>query len=200
MRRLLLVTVLVLAGCTATETGAPTAGDPAPGTTTTTTTTATTSTTTTTAVTRPRAVDMAGVDVCGLLGSLPLANFGLDRDRPPVGGPSAAFPGSRDCFANGLGTNLGLTLVAVTGQGAAEFADGASAEITETEVGGFRLYVLRPPVADSCFGALDVNSGQLLFVNYGLAAPGEGPVTPQETLCGRVPEIAGAALERLQSV
>ena len=140
---------------------------------------------------------MAGVDVCTLVGSLPLATFGLDQGRAPVGGPSTAFPGAQDCFANGIAANLGLTLVAVADQGAAEFADGSNAEIAETKVDGFRLYVLKPPAPDSCFGALDVNSGQLLFVNYGLSSPAGQPVTPQETLCGRVPEIAGAALARL---
>lgn len=193
MRRLLLVTGLLLAGCTATETGTPTTGDA----TTTEPTTTTTTTTTTAAQARPRDIDMAGVDVCGLVGSLPLATFGLDQGRPPTGGESTSFPGSQDCFANGIAANLGLTLVAVVDEGAAEYADGANAEVTETEVDGFPLYVLEPPVPDSCFGALDVADGQMLYVNYGLSAPGTEPVTPQGTLCERVPQIAAAALGSL---
>jgi hypothetical protein len=199
MRRLLLVSVLVLAGCTATETGTPAADDATavPTTTTTTTTTAATPTTTGSTSERPRNIDMAAVDVCGLVGSLPLAAFGLDQGRTPVGGSSATFPGSRDCFANGIAANLGLTLVAVVGEGAADFADGANAEVSRTEVRGFPLYVLTPAAPDSCFGALDVNDGQMLYVNYGLGAPAEQPVTPQETLCARVPRIAAAALDGL---
>lgn len=195
MRRLLLVTGLLLAGCTADESGTPVAGDePTTATTTTTTTTTTTSEAT---KDRPKSIDMAGVDVCELVGALPLATFGLDQDRPPVGGGSTLFPGSQDCFANGVAANLGLTLVAVADQEAGEFVDGANAEVSEADVRGFTLYVLKPPAADSCFGALDVADGQLLYVNYGLGAPGADPVTPQATLCERVPRIAAAALQHL---
>lgn len=140
---------------------------------------------------------MAGLDVCELVEGLPLATFGLDQDRPPTGGDSTLFPGAQDCFANGIAANLGLTLVAVADEGAAEFVDVANAEVTETDLGGFTLYVLKPPNADSCFGALDVADGQLLYVNYGLGVPGVDPVTPQATLCERVPGIASAALQRL---
>jgi hypothetical protein len=189
MRRLLLVTGLLLAaGCTASETGTPTTGAQA--------TTTTTTTTTTETQTRPRDIDMTGVDVCGLVTALPLATFGLDQ-RPPTGGESTSFPGSQDCFANGIGANLGLTLVAVVDEGAPDYVEGANAEVSETEVDGFALHVLKPPVPDSCFGAVDVADGQMLYVNYGLSAPGSEPVTPQETLCERVPQIVAAALNNL---
>ncbi|MFC4858865.1 DUF3558 family protein [Actinophytocola glycyrrhizae] len=194
MRRLLLVTGLLLAGCTATESGSPT-GTATGGTTAPTTTT--TTTTTTTEVSRPRDIDLAGADLCGVVAALPLGTFGLDQDRPPTGGDSTSFPGSRDCFANGIGANLGLTLVAVLDQGAAEYVEGADAEVTESEVDGFPLHVLKPTAPDSCFGAVDVADGQMLFVNYGLSAPGTEPVTPQATLCERVPRIAAAALAEL---
>lgn len=188
MRRLLLVTGLLLAGCTATEPGTPTETTSEP---------TTTTTITTTTPDRPRVLDMAAVDVCGLVGSLPLATFGLDQGRAPTGGESSSFPGSQDCFANGIAANLGLTLVAVVDQGAAEYIDGANAEVSESDVEGFPLYILKPPAPDSCFGALDVADGQMLYVNYGLSAPGSEPVTPQETLCERVPQIAAAALAKL---
>ena len=187
------MTGLVLAGCTTGEAGTPTAGDEP----TTTTTATTTSTTTTEAATRPRDIDMAGVDVCELVASLPLATFGLDQDRPPTGGDSTFFPGSKDCFANGIEANLGLTLTAVVDQGAKEYAESAGADTTETEVDGFPLYVVKAPAPDSCFGLLDVADGQMLYINYGLSAPGGEPVTPQDTLCTRVPQIAKAALAEL---
>jgi len=197
MRRLLLVTGLLLAGCTATETGTPTTGDRPTGQTKEQTTEQTTTTTTEATEARPRDLDMARLDVCGLVGALPLATFGLDQGRPPTGGESTSFPGSQDCFANGIEANLGLTLVAVVDEGAAEYADSVNAEVSETEVDGFPLYVLTPTVPDSCFGALDVADGQMLYVNYGLSAPGTEPVTPQATLCERVPRIAAAALVKL---
>jgi hypothetical protein len=193
MRRLLLVTGLLLAGCTTGEAGTPTPGDDP----TTTTTTATTTTTTSAGPARPKDIDVAAVDVCELVAALPRATFGLDQDRPPTGGGSTLFPGSKDCFANGVRANLGLTLTAVVDEGAAEYADGANAEVSETEVGGYPLYVLKPAVPDSCFGLLDVADGQMLHINYGLSAPGGEPVTPQDTLCTRVPQIAEAALAEL---
>lgn len=194
MRRLLLVTGLLLAGCTANESGTPTAGEEP---TTTTTTTSTSTSTTEAGSARPRDIDMAGVDVCELVSALPLASFGLDQDRPPTGGDSTLFPGSKDCFANGIDANLALTVTAVVDWGAAEYAEGANADVSATEVDGFPLRVLKPTAPDSCFGALDVADGQMLLVNYGLSAPGSEPVTPQATLCERVPQIAAAALAKL---
>jgi len=197
MRRLLVVLGLLLAGCTATEPGSPTAGDQ-PSETNTTATEAPT-TTTTTAAKRPKNIDMAAVDVCKVLSALPLATYGLDTDRPPLGGESDVFPGSKDCFANGLQSRLGLTLVAVVDQGAPEYADGANAQVKvdRTDVDGFALYVLTPPDPNSCFGVLDVNDGQMLDINYGIVSSGSQPATPQATLCQRVPEIAKAALAQL---
>ena len=196
MRRVLVVIALLLAGCTATEPGTPTAGD-RPSETNTTTTNAPPTTTTSDA--RPRDIDMAAVDVCAVFGALPLATYGLDTDRPPLGGDSDVFPGSKDCFANGLQSRLGLTLVAVVGQGAAEYADGANSQVRvdRTDVDGFALYVLTPPDPKSCFGVLDVNDGQMFDINYGTVSSGSQPATPQATLCQRVPEIAKAALARL---
>jgi uncharacterized protein DUF3558 len=178
---------LLLAGCTTSQVGTPTAGDRPTA----------TSTTTATPDHRPRDIDMAGADVCRLVTALPLATFGLDRSRAPVGGDSALFPGSRDCFVNGTAANLALTLVAVADVGVAEFLDGANVDVDRTEVRGYPLYVLTPPTPESCFGALDVADGQLLYVNYGLGSPGAEPATPQATLCERVPGIAAAALDAL---
>jgi hypothetical protein len=139
---------------------------------------------------------MGAVDICAVVAALPRAPFGLD-DRAPVGGESGAFPGSRDCATSGVDANLGLSLVAVVDQGAAGYVDGADAEVTEADVNGFTLHVLTPPNPASCFGALDVNDGQMLYVNYGVSIAGEQPVTPQATLCERVPRIAAAALDLL---
>jgi uncharacterized protein DUF3558 len=194
MRRLLLVTGLLLAGCTTGEAGTPTAGGDEP---TTTTTSTTTTTTTTTEQTRPKDIDVAGVDVCKLVASLPRGTFGLDQDRPPTGGDSMNFPGSQDCFANGIEANLGLTITAVVDQGAAEFAEGADAEVSESDVDGYPLYLLKPSMPHSCFGALDVADGQMIYINYGLSTPGSEPITPQATLCSRVPQIAAAVLAKL---
>jgi hypothetical protein len=129
-----------------------------------------------------------------VLAGLPLANWGLDPNSGR-GGESSLFPGSRDCYSQG--NNIGLTLVAVKDQGVAEYLDGVQANVTETTVGGYRLAVLKPSDPSNCFGALDVNEHQMLYVNYGVNIPDEQPVTPQATLCQRVPEIATAVLPLL---
>lgn len=199
MRRLLVVAAgLLLVGCTTNEAGSPTAQH----TTTTTTRTAAPTTTTTEATTtttrpRPKAIDLAGVDVCQLIGKLPLGDYGLDPARPPTGGPSSAFPGAQDCFANGPAANLGLTIVAVVDQGAGEYLDGAQGDVEEAAAKGFPTYVVKTSDQAACFGVVDVNEGQLLFLNYGLNIAGEEPVTPQATLCDRIPTIAAAAITQL---
>ncbi len=194
LRSLGLAGLLLVAGCTATSPGTPVAGDD-PAATSTTTTTSTTAETTTATATRPRDIDLAGVDVCPLLGKLPLADYGVDPART-VGGESSVFPGSRDCFANG-DANLGLTLVAVVGENARDYVDGARAEVEETTANGFPVYVLRPAEQSSCFGAVDVHDEQMVFVNYGVPLPDEQPVTPQDTLCERVVQIASATITQL---
>jgi hypothetical protein len=182
--------MLVLAGCSGTETGTPVAGD--------TTTTSSTTTTTTGSEpgdTRPKEIDMATLDVCGLVSKLPVQQFGIAADRPPVGGDSSIFPGSKDCYTNDIQANLGLTLVAVATEGAEDYAASVSnAEVLEKEAAGYEVWVLKPTDPSGCLGAVDVNKGQLLFINYGQSRPGDQPVTPQDQLCAKVPEIAAAAL------
>jgi hypothetical protein len=187
---------LLVAGCAGNEPGKPVAGDPtteAP----TTTTTTTSSSAPASSVDRPKPLDMGAVDICQVLAGMPVKQFGLDGDRPPTGGDSSIFPGAKDCFAGGIQANLGLSLVAVADQGAAEFLDGTRAEVTDTEAAGYPLHVLKPADPNSCFGVLDVADGQLLYLSYGLNMLGEDPVTPQVQLCQTVPAIAAAALAQL---
>jgi uncharacterized protein DUF3558 len=198
MRRLIVLGCLLLAGCTTADPGTPTPGDRPGGMTTTTTSPAETTTTAPGPVHRPRKIDVSAVDICGVMTGLPRAELGLDTDRPPLAGDSGLFPGSKDCFNNGTQANLALTLVAVVNKGATQYLDGANAKIVRTEVLGFPLHVLTTPQSpQSCFGVLDVNDGQMIFINYGVATSSSQPDTPQITLCQRVPDIARAALALL---
>lgn len=149
-------------------------------------------------VDRPKPIDLTTVDVCQVLAGLPLADYGLDTDRPPLAGDSSLFPGAKDCFANGITNNVSLLMVAVTDQGAAEFAEFANvAGKTETVAAGYPLTVLTPQAPASCLGVLDVNDGQMLYLSYALANPNDQPVTPQAQLCAAVPTIAAAAVGAL---
>lgn len=184
---------LLLAGCTTSDPGRPTAGGRP-----TETTSAATSATTSAASNRPRNIDLTSVDLCEMLAGIPRATFGLDTDRPPLPDDSSTFAGAKQCFNNGIQQNLALLIVGVVDQGTAEYLDGANATVDQTDANGFPLYVLTTPDSpESCFGALDVNDGQMLFVNYGLGAPDTQPATPQTTLCQRIPDIARALLAAL---
>ena len=197
MRRLLVPALaLLLAGCTTTQSGEPTAGQRPSGTTSSETTTTTTSTSE--APARPKDIDVTAVDLCAVLGGIPRATFGLDADHPPLAGNSSIFPGSKDCFSEGLQTNLSLLVVGVVDQGTTEFLDGADADVQTTDANGFPLYVLTNQAsAQTCFGAVDVHDGQMLYLSYGVAAPDSEPKTPQATLCQRIPDIARALLAQL---
>ncbi len=198
--RIVLVFLLLAAGCSSTEAGEPLAGDrppaaeeqpepadEAPGET-------STRPGRGEGPERPRDVDLGVVDVCEVVAKLPLREYGLDGDRPPVGGTSALFPGNRDCFAGGLRNNLSLTLIAVTDQGADAFVETANAQVTDFEAEGYPLSVLKPDQPANCFGVLDVHDGQFVWLAYGLGSPAERPVTPQDRLCDTVPMIAASAV------
>jgi Protein of unknown function (DUF3558) len=194
--RIALASLLLLAACSTAEPGEPIAGDP-PATTETPTGTETATPTEQTvppSASRPRELDLAAVDICQVVGKLPLREYRLDGDRPPIGGTSAVFPGAKDCFAGGIKNNLSLTLIAVTSEGAESFVDGANAEPSASTAAGFPLTVLKPANPANCFGVVDVADGQLLYVAYGLASPGQQPVTGQDKLCSTVPVIAEAAI------
>ncbi|HWM06293.1 MAG TPA: DUF3558 family protein [Actinophytocola sp.] len=194
--RIALASLLLLAACSTAEPGEPTAGDPPattePGTAVETATP--TEQTVAPSASRPRDLDLAAVDICQVVGKLPLREYGLDGDRPPIGGTSVVFPGAKDCFAGGIQNNLSLTLIAVTSEGAGSYVDSANAGKTASTVAGFPLTVLEPANPANCFGVVDVADGQLLHVAYGLGSPGQQPVTGQDKLCSTVPVIAEAAI------
>lgn len=198
--RIVLASLLLVAGCSSAEPGEPTAG-----TTRTTTTEPTTeeptetseSTQTGTSVDRPREIDLTVVDICEVVAALPLKSYGLDGDRPPLGGDSTIFPGSKDCFAGGIEKNLSLTLVAVTDESAESFVASVNADVTGGAAAGFPLSVLEPAQPANCFGVLDVHDGQFIYLAYGLGNPAEQPVTPQVKLCETITTIATATIGAL---
>ncbi|MPZ80591.1 MAG: DUF3558 domain-containing protein [Actinophytocola sp.] len=198
--RIVLASLLLVAGCSSAEPGEPTVGDATTSTTTDRTdepTGTSESTETGTSVDRPREIDLKAVDICQVVAKLPLKSYGLDGDRAPLGGDSTIFPGSKECFANGIEKNLSLTLVAVTNEGAESFVESANADITSGEAAGFPLAVLKLAQPANCFGVLDVHDGQFIYVSYGLSNPAEQPATPQDQLCRTVSTIATATIGAL---
>lgn len=190
--------LLLLAGCSTTAAGKPTAGDTPPATTgqTVEPTETTQSSPPLESPKRPKDIDLASVDMCGVLKRVPVRRYGLDG-RAPVGGTSALFPGNKDCFSGGIDHNLSLSLVAVRDKDAGEFTRTANAQVTEFDAEGYPLYVLRNETTWSCFGVLDVHDGQFVWIGYGMGNPADRPVTPLAKLCKTVPLIAASTVSAL---
>ena len=190
----------LLAACSNAESGTPRAGDTTKATKPTKTTgdeSSESPTSTKPSVDRPKPLDIASIDICQVLAAVPPAPFGLDG-RAPLPDDSSAFPGAKNCFSEGISANLGLMLTAVTDEGVDDYVETVTAQPTEKTVKGYRVVVLTPSNhPEDCFGVIDVNDGQLLHINYGPNSPGEPPVTPQATVCERIPAIAEAALTAL---
>jgi len=199
--RIALASLLLVAGCSTSQAGAPAPADDPTSTTEQTgepteTTDSTTSSTTTEGPNRPKDIDIAAVDPCALLNKMPVRKWGLDG-RKPVTTDHARFPGAKACFSNGIEKVFGLTVVAVTDQGAGEYLDTVNAEVTEYDVQGYPFYTLvNPQVVNLCPGVLDVHDGQFLFISYG-RPDFDAPEIPIPKLCKTLTEIAASTVKAL---
>ncbi|OLF05003.1 DUF3558 domain-containing protein [Actinophytocola xanthii] len=190
--------LLVLVGCSSPAPGFPVAAEtsvtsevstssPAPST--------GAPSTTRPSVQRPAPINLSQVDICQVVAALPRRKFGLDDDRPPLGGRSLLFPGSLDCSASGIDTNASMLAVAVTNRDAPSYVDSANVTAkTDGVAAGYPMTVLTPRNPDTCIAVVDVHDGQMLYVSYGTPKSGTRPVQPQPQLCGTVAEIATAAV------
>lgn len=199
-RLLLAATCLaLLAGCSEASPGSPVAAGTSERPPTSTSDTETSSEPTSkppTSGNRPKAIDMAAVDPCTVYRSVRPSEFGIDGEMR--GGTSSVFPGSKDCFATGLKANIDFGLTAVVSEGFDSYAASINpdkATVTEGEVAGFRMALIKPKRPASCFVAVDVNDGQMLYLVVGTGV-GEPP-TPQEKMCGLLPGIAESAMKAL---
>jgi hypothetical protein len=199
--RIALASLLLVAGCSTTKTGAPAPADEPASTTEktgeTTETGETSASPTESGRKRPQDIDIASLDPCTVLKKMPLRKYGLDAD-PPVSSTSGVFPGAKMCYANNFDTGRGLLVTAVVGRSAADYAETANAEVTEFDAQGFPLYVLKnSQVATACFGVLDVHDDQFIHINYSQGDPDDRPVIPQVKLCKTVPVIAASTVSAL---
>lgn len=150
------------------------------------------------AVVRPKKLDMAKADPCRLVDGLPRRTFGLDDRKGVADDDSAVFPGNPSCFTLGFRTNLGLSVVTVSTEGVTSYIESVKVYPTPVTVKGYPAYVLAPEQQpENCYGVVDVNDDQLLYLSYGLNIPDGEPITPQQVLCQRIPELAEALLTGL---
>lgn len=149
-------------------------------------------------VERPKDLDLAKVDPCKLVDGLQRKQFGLDDRKGLADDDSAVFPGNPSCFTLGFKTNLGLSVVTVSTEGVSSYIESVDVYPTPVTVKGYPAYVLAPEdQPEDCYGVVDVNDGQLLYLSYGLNLPDAEPITPQQALCERIPELAEALLTGL---
>ncbi|HEY3262442.1 MAG TPA: DUF3558 domain-containing protein [Pseudonocardiaceae bacterium] len=160
-------------------------------------------------VSRPRQLDLTGVEVCTLLTNQQLANFAVDRpSRPGTAGGGSVLVGSPECQFGSDAEQHGFLILASTSMGLPEFLskiqpNPSRAVIT---VNGYPavqeegLGELSAPERGSgaCFVEVDVADGQLLGVQFSQIAAREPKRLPIETLCAKAREVAEAALTTLQ--
>jgi hypothetical protein len=174
------VVVLLLAGCTTITGQAGPAEPPAP--------------------TRPREVRIDGVDPCSLLTEAQRAELGLDAEPRSDVGPLPPYPGTDIplCLFGGFQPRaVSLTVATVTTAGANLFlSEDLIASVQPIEVSGFpALIAIAPRNTDFCTVVVDVAAGQTLDISFGL--DGQSTDTPVDLHCRDAKIAATAAMSTL---
>ncbi|WP_367134295.1 DUF3558 domain-containing protein [Saccharothrix sp. HUAS TT1] len=183
----LLAALALLAGCSQS-----TDGSANPGGTATTTTTASAGPTSTSApADRPKAIDISGLEPCGLLTDAQRAEFGLDR--PPQQDDAPGKPGcsmSREDREHSIAIYLDST------RGVEAYTEPPRPGSTALQVGGFPAVMVESTnsLGLACAIHVDVSDGQSADVQaYSLGD------TDVPTLCRLVQPVAGAVVANLMN-
>ncbi|WNV91192.1 DUF3558 domain-containing protein [Umezawaea sp. Da 62-37] len=183
----LVAVAALLGGCTEKTAGTASAG--AVGTTAASGTSVPTSTTP--PVSRPKAVDLKGVDSCAVLSDAQKQQFGLTRTPGTL--KSSAYQGATLCSIGSADFTYGIGVVVAANEGVELFEAGvASGELTPLRVGGFPALTGRSTaVLPTCTVYLDLADGQL--VDLGV----NSTKVPMDELCTRAKTIAEAVVQTL---
>ncbi|MCX2948217.1 DUF3558 domain-containing protein [Lentzea sp. NEAU-D7] len=190
MRRLAIPFLLaaVLAGCSSTEPGKPSASDQTGSAPTTGTSTGTTP------VNRPKAVDLTAVEPCSLITSEQRTALGLSKVEP--GNPLPDFgEGSKRCNQTYASVKFVSSIHTVLNGGADRLKrTTGESKLTSLQVAGYPAYLTQreaPGGAPVCEIYVDAHDGQLLLVDAG-GVFGEKGNTP-EAACAQAKALATAA-------
>lgn len=181
-----LVAVALLAGCSERTGGSATAGA-----TSATSATAQPSSSAKAPVTRPKKIDLKGVDPCSVLSDAQRQQFNLVGSPGKV--PSPTHPGTELCGIRSGDFSYGISVTAITTEGI-EMYDTAlqSGEATPATIAGFPAVVNRfVGVVPACFVGLDVADGQLVDLQV------DGGKIPLDELCSRATKIAEAIIQTI---
>jgi hypothetical protein len=177
----LLLATLLVAGCTSTVAGTPSApsGVLIPP--------------------RPREIRLDGVDPCSLLTPEQRADLGIASEPHLSTAHAGLFRGDvLTCTMRGPYPDLVLLgISAVTTVGIERWQEGdLAAKLRRTNVAGFPALIAMPAqFTDYCSVEVDVAGGQLLDVQFGSGGP-RVPI-PQDELCRRGERAATAAVTTL---
>ncbi|MEO6086432.1 MAG: DUF3558 domain-containing protein [Umezawaea sp.] len=186
-----LVAVAFLAGCSAKTAGRASAGATTPSAAA--SATGQPSSSAKAPVTRPKKIDLKGVDSCSVLSSAQRQQF--DFAREPTTVPARAYGDATLCSFSSSDFSYGLGVTVVANQGFDSYARAVEAgEATAIQVGGFpaavnRFTALRP----SCFIGLDVADGQFIELQV------DSSKVPMDELCSRATKIADAIIQTISA-
>jgi len=184
-----LVAVALLAGCSEKTSGSASAGST--GVNDTTSATAQPSSSAKAPVTRPKKIDLKGVDSCSVLSDAQKQQFALTG--APGNLPSPTHPGATLCGIRSGDFSYGVGITLITSEGIEMYDDAIqSGEAAPTRIGGFPAVVDKFTGAlPACFIGLDVADGQLIDVQV------DGSKLPMDELCSRATKIADAIIQTI---
>ncbi|PRY32704.1 DUF3558 domain-containing protein [Umezawaea tangerina] len=141
--------------------------------------------------TRPKKVDLKGVDSCAVLSDEQKQRFGLTK--PPGTLRSSAYRDATLCSIGAGDLTYGVGVVVSANEGVELYESGVSSgELTPVQVGGFPALTGRSTaVLPTCTVYLDVADGQL--VDLGV----DSTKLPMDELCARAKTIAEAVVQTL---
>ncbi len=183
--------VALLAGCSQKTPGSAAAGPTGPGETT--SATARPSTSAKPSVTRPKEVDLTGVDSCGVLSDAQKQQF--DLVKAPATLKSSVYADATLCSIGSGDLSYGVGLVAAAKNGVEEYAAGvAKGELTPLRAGGFpALTGTSTALLPSCTIYLDVADGQMIDLSV------DSTKVPMGELCTRAKAIAEAVVQTISA-
>jgi hypothetical protein len=158
------------------------------------TSTRTTTTTTTSAqpgISRPRTIDLKGVDACQILAKLP-AEFGIQglELHPDT---SLGFPGNTECAVINRARAFTLGITPVTTFDGEQFAATGRGAIARITIAGFPAFTQNLGEGNpACFAGVSVADGQMLYLQWLYNKSTGEP--PTEVKCAEAAKAMTAAM------
>jgi len=183
--------VALLAGCSKTTSGTASAG--ATGSSGATSATSQPSTGSKPSVTRPKKVDLTGVDSCSVLTDAQKKQFDLVRESARL--PYPTHPEAILCSLGSSDFSYGVGAAVITTEGIEMYDQGVeSGKAATMVVGGFPAVLSEFPGAlPACFLGLDVADGQMIELQV------DGSKLPMAELCARAAKIAEAVVQTISA-